>query len=124
MIFSRGWLFHGDEELIILFYPDALRVTGAVLRLGGQRIQGRDGIAVDDGGVDAVLHPNFMTGKDDIVRTVGVLNGDGRFNGPISVDGCALVLIRRVGRTAGIDADGDDEDSCKNGNDNCEDPVS
>jgi len=98
----HGGLFNSDKDLVILFQADVLGIAGAILGGGVQRIQAGNGVTMEDGGVFVILYPDLMTGEDDVVSAVGMLDTNGGLDGPIVIDGRALILVGgRVGRPVG-----------------------
>jgi hypothetical protein len=79
--------------LIILFYPDLRGIPVVVLRACVETVERRDGVPVNDGGILLILYPDLMTGEEDIVGAVGVLDADGGLHGAILIEGLALILV-------------------------------
>jgi hypothetical protein len=94
--------------LIVLFQPDLLGSAIVILRRGIERVETRDGVAMDDYGVLIVSDPYLMIGKDNVVRAVGMLDADGGFDGAVFIEGFPLIIIGRRFLTVG--EVNDDED--------------
>ena len=105
-------LFYGDEELVVLFHPNLRAIAIVIPGSGGEGVETRHRIAVDDDGVLLVPDPYLMAGKDDIVRAVGMFDADGGFDGAVLIEGLALVFAG-VGGSAPID----EIDDAQNGGD-------